>query len=73
VLSSAFAGGLAAYLVYGPGSAERAPSTVGFQLSMAGQYPSPWRRFWELMSAPVGFGAMILQIVRALNDLEGET
>jgi hypothetical protein len=36
LLSGAFAGGLAFYLVYGPGHRTRTASTIGFALNMAG-------------------------------------
>jgi hypothetical protein len=36
VLSSAFAGGLCYYLVYGPGHETRTASNIGFLLNMAG-------------------------------------
>jgi hypothetical protein len=35
-LSCAFAGGLAFYLVYGPGSEFRTAASIGFALSMSG-------------------------------------
>jgi hypothetical protein len=38
MLSSAFAGGLAVYLVYGPGAAARSAATIGFALNMAGEW-----------------------------------